>query len=30
MRDFFFSDNSRVDLPIGKLFLDLERQGAQR
>ena len=28
--DFFFTDNGRVDLPIGKLFLDLEHQVAQR
>ena len=30
IHDFFFTDNGRVDLPIGKLFLDLEHQGAQR
>ena len=28
--DFFFTDNGRIDLPIGKLFLDLEHQVAQR
>ena len=28
--DFFFTDNGRVDLSIGKLFLDLEHQVAQR